>query len=232
MRNIAQVSRRELEAHRTLVNGVTASVPAYTEVDTAGNKEWLVDVYIGPLLGISILRNVPIVPAAKENVTDMRQPVQLERSKQGKYTVVGRAKVMSAGMQTPEGSVLEPTYREIEVNLAALQCEFIADLDYTVTVFQIDEDEELQADEDEELQPVSAVDAFGQAVLGPDVDDDLVTAEVLDQLSPEPVEAAKTRHVRVDVATLGPPGDPLAMTWGDPDLPFQPAVSEVVELED
>lgn len=228
MRNIAQVSRRELEAHRVIVNGVTASVPLYAEVDTAGNKEWVVDVFIGPLLGISILRNVPIVPAAKENVTDIRQPVLLERSKQGKYTVVGRAKVMSAGVQTPEGSVLEPTYREIEVNLAALKCEFIADLDYSVSVFQADPGDQFQADAEQPLQAISAVDAWGNPVLGPDLDDDDIPPLLLQ----EPTTAGKTRHVKVLMATLGPPGNALAMSWGDPTKPFQPAVSEIVELED
>ncbi len=223
MRNIAQISRRELDAHRTLVNGVTASVPAYIEVDTAGNKEWVVDVYIGPLLGLSILRNVPIIPAAKQNVTDMRQPVQLERSKQGKYTVVGRAKVMSAGMQTPEGTVLEPTYREIEVNLAVIQCEHIADLDYTVSALQVDS-EPFQADAEEVLQEVTAVDAFGEIVLGPDAENPP------DLIANEDVTVAKTRHVRVAVSTFGPPGDPNAMVWGTSAL--QPSVQEVLELED
>lgn len=226
MRNVAQISRRELEAHRVLVNGVTASVPAYVEADTAGNKEWVVDVYIGPLLGLSIIRNVPIIPAAKQLVTDVRQPVQLERSKQGKYTVVGRAKVMTAGMQTPEQSILEPTFREVEVNLAALKCEHIADLDYEVSPFQADPNEELQANEDEELQQISATDAFGVQVMGPDADEDAST----ELIELAPAVNAKTRHVRVDVATLGPPGDPLAMVWGTSAL--QPMVSEVIELED
>lgn len=224
MRNVAQVARRELEAHRVLVNGVTASVPAYLEVDTAGNKEWVVDVFIGPLLGMSTLKNVPIVPAAKENVTDIRQPVLLERSKQGKYTVVGRAKVMAAGVQMPDGSIMEPTFREIYVNLAVLQCEFLADLDYTAEPFQANPGDQLQADPEEPLQEISATDAFGEVVLGPNAVEDLP------QISLEETTVATTKHVRVLMAKLGPKGDPLAMVWGESVL--QPAVTEVLELED
>jgi hypothetical protein len=229
-RNVALVSRREIIAHRRLVNGVTASVPAYSAVDTAGNKEWVVDVYIGPLQGESILKAVPIVPAAKNLITDIRQPVQLERSKQGKYTVVGRAKVMSAGVQTPEGTILEPTFREYEVNLAELRLTHVADLDYSVSVYQADPGQEYQADPEQAFQQIAATDAFGHPVLGPDAEADPCGSA--DAVSLTPIRYGKTRHVRIAMAKYGPKGDPLAMSWGDPTKPYQPAVQEVIELQD
>jgi len=231
MKNVALVSAREIADKQVVVNGVTASPPKYIEVDPAGNKEWVVDVYIGPLVDVSILRNVPIVPAAKQNVTDIRQPVQLERSKQGKYTVVGRAKVMSAGVQTPDGTILEPQFREVEVNMAQLDILHVADLDYTAEMLQADEDPDtgtqLQADEDEPLQLITALDAFGHPV-GTE-DDDCSNPELV---SLTPVTQGKTRHVRIDMATLGLYGDPEAMQWGDPDSELQPAIQIVEELED
>ena len=226
MRNVANVAKREILDKQILVNGVTASVPMYLEVDTQGNKEWVVDVYIGPLLQQAILYKVPIIPAAKQLVTDIRQPVQLEKSKQGFYTVVGRAKVMSAGTQTPEGSILEPTFREVEVNLAQLDIVHVTDLDYEATVLQADPDEQLQADAEEELQAITVTDAFGH-----EVTDDGDCADAGNG-SLEPIQNGVTRHVRIDVAMLGPYGDPLAMRWGDPDSVLQPAVQEVLELED
>lgn len=225
MRNVALVSAREIADKQVVVNGVTASVPAYVEVDSAGHKEWVVDVYIGPLLDVSIIRNVPIISTAKSLITDIRQPVQLERSKQGKYTVVGRAKVMAAGLQTPDGSILEPTFREVEVNMAELDILHVADLDYTAAPLQADPDQVLQADPDQPLQLITATDAFGHAVGGPDDPCSNPSA-----VSMDPVTRGVTRHVRVDMAKLGPYGDPEAMRWGESVL--QPAVQTVEELED
>lgn len=231
MKNVGLISRREIDEHRVLVNGVTASVPMYIEVDSNDNKEWVVDVFIGPLLGESIIFRVPIVPAAKQLITDIRQPVQLERSKQGFYTVVGRAKVLSAGVMGPDDTILEPTFREIEVNLAQIDALHIADLDYTVEELQHDTDEltgdQLQADPDEPLQVESAVDAFGHPVLSEEDDCSNPSA-----VSLEPIKESKTRHIRIDVAMLGPYGDPEAMQWGDPFSQLQPSIQVVEELVD
>lgn len=227
MRNIANVSKREIFTRRRLVNGVTASVPMYTVVDGAGQKEWTVDVYIGPYVDQSIIFAVPIVPAAKQNITDIRQPVQLERSTQGKYTVVGRAKVMSPGVQTPDGSILEPTFREVEVNLAELELSFIADLDYQISRYQSTPSQQYQSSPDQPFQTVTATDAFGHPVLGDDADCGSPDAVTL-----APTSRAVTRHVLITMATYGPPGDPGAMSWGDPNKPYQPAVQRVIELED
>ena len=67
-RNVALFGRRELIAHRQFVEGVTATVPAYKVVDEVGNKEWVVDVYIGPAenVELNIVRDVPIPPYARQ----------------------------------------------------------------------------------------------------------------------------------------------------------------------
>ncbi len=220
MRNTALVGRREIEAQRDIVVGVTASLPVYKAADDAGNKEWVVDVYLGPLEEVTkaIIRNVPIAPAATELVADIRQPVTLFRSRQGKYTVTGRAKILTAGAQMPAGSILEPTYRKTVYNLAALRVEHVADLDYTVQA--LGDRPCLQADPETPLQVVNAFDAFGAQVVGPVVEDE-------GRFGRAAAEVATTRHTLIRMATLGPPGDPGAMRFGVSEL--QPAVQVTIE---
>ena len=222
MRNVAQVGRREIEAQRDIVVGVTASVPAYKVADDAGNKEWVVDVYLGPLEEVekAIVRNVPIAPNAKELVADIRQPVQLFRSRQGKYTVTGRAKILAAGAQMPGGSIAEPTYRRTVYNLAALRAEFIADLDYTLQT--LGGRAALQVDPEDALQEIRAFDAFGNQVAGLGVD-----PEDEGRFGHAETTETRTRHTVLRMATLGPPGASGAMQFGVSEL--QPAVQVVVE---
>jgi hypothetical protein len=223
MRNVAQLGRRELEAHRDIVVGVTSSVPAYKIVDDAGHKEWVVDVYIGPLEDVekAIVRDVPIAAYAKELVGDIRQPVQLFRSKQGKYTVTGRAKILTAGAQMPDGSITEPTFRSVSYNLAELELEYVADLDYSLETLG-GFGAVLQATEDTPLQTIRGYDAFGNQVIGPEL------PEVAPRFSIEPVVVVRTRHTVLTMSTLGPPGDPGAMRWGVG--PLQEALPRIVEL--
>lgn len=227
MRNIGAVAKQQIYAQRWLVTGVTASVPAYKEIDSLGNKEWVVDVYLGPLetQSTNIIVDVPIAPYAKQLVTGIRLPITLARSKQGKYTVVGRAKVLAAGAQMPDESILEPSYHEVHHNLAQLGLLFVADLDYALEPLQTDSDTVLQADEDEPLQQVTATDAFGRQVVGPDAEDPP------DLYDPDGITTTKARHVLFEPAKLGPYGDSDAMKWGDPDSVLQPTIRKVVELE-
>ena len=206
MRNIAQIGRRELVAHRRFVTGVTATVPAYKEVDSVGNKEWVVDVYIGPLdvQEPNIVREVPIAPYARQVVGDIRQPVLLERSKQGRYTLVGRAKTMPAGAQTPEGSILEPTYHRIEHNLAQLKATFIADLTYQLEGWG----HLVWGEEDKPWQEVLAFDAFGNQVLGEGADEEIA------QLSLEPIKITTTRHYVLTLRGWGLPAAEGGFRWG------------------
>lgn len=222
VKNLALFGRRELTAHRRFVTGVTASVPKYKALDSDENKEWVVDVYLGALgtEETNVVVDVPIAPYARQLITDIKQPVTLERSKQGMYTVIGRAKIMTAGAMGSEGSIDEPTYHQVSHNLANLQLRFIADLDYVLESLQASAGTQLQADVDEPLQVVRAYDAFGNQVIGPEADD------APELLATEAEEVVVTRHVRIMMAKFGPKGDPLAMDWGVSEL--QPAVQEIV----
>ncbi|MGH9462435.1 MAG: hypothetical protein ACRD1X_14555 [Vicinamibacteria bacterium] len=220
MRNLAQFGRRELVAHRRFVTGVTASAPAYKEVDPLGNKEWVVDVYIGPLeeVELNIVRDVPIAPYARQVVGDLRQPVLLERSKQGRYTLVGRAKTMPSGAQMPEGSILEPTYHRIEFNLAELRTTFVADLTYELEGW----DEKIW-DDGEPWQRITGTDAFGNLVVGPDVDPE----DAIPLLEPAGFKQTLARHTVLSLRTWGNPLDECGFRW-DVD-PWNAACPKIVE---
>lgn len=191
MRNIARLGRRELIAHRTFDVGMTASVPAYKEVDGDGHKEWVVDVYFAPSAGAneSVLKDIVVVPAARDLVGDIGQPVRLERSKQGKYTVVGRSKFIPSGAQSSTGTILEPTFHETKVNLADLGLLFIPDLDFEVGAWKSGPYKE------GDYRPVRATDAFGHQVMGPEVPAELVPAS----LGLEPRRTVTTRHVQFGI---------------------------------
>lgn len=238
MRNVAQVGRRELHAHRQIVFGVTASEPRYQVIDSEGNKEWVIDVYIGPLEHIeqNVVFDVPIASYARHLVGDVKQPVSLERSKQGKYTVIGRAKTMPAGAQFEEGDVDTPTFQFVQHNFADLGLLWLPDLDWTLEELQVDEDTPLQADEDEPLQQIRAFDAFGLQVVGPEAvapgdypDGSLPpapsgstspSAEKGALYSPDPIKSTTTKHLKIIPSKLGPKGDPEAMDWGVSVLSF------------
>lgn len=223
-KNVALFGRRELESHRQFVDGMTASVPKYADVDLDGAKEWVVDVYLGPAENPDpvIIRDVPIAPYAKQLVSTMREPVTLARSKQGKYTVIGRAKIMPAGAQTEDGSIFEPTYHFVTHNYADLKIRHVADVDYVLEVLQETPSTPLQATPTEPLQIIRGYDAFGFQVLGPEatiedpaigIDGEVVT---------------RTRHIRISMSKFGPKGDPAAMIWGTSAL--QIPIQEVIEL--
>lgn len=207
MKNIAQIGRRELVAHRRFVTGVTATVPAYKAIDPVGNKEWVADVFIGPLdvAEPNIARDVPIAPYARQVVGDIRQPVLLERSKQGRYTVVGRAKTLPAGAQMPEGSILEPTYHRIEHNLSQLRVSHIADLDWELEGWG-----EKVWDDGEPWQRVTAVDAFGNLVMGEGIE----PGDVPPQLAPAGTVVTTTRHYLLTLRTWGNPTVEGGFRWG------------------
>jgi hypothetical protein len=216
LRNIAQIGRREVEEHRRTLHGITAEAPRYAVVDQAGHKEWVVDVYLGPPghVGTAIARNCPIAPIAHDLVTDVRMPVQLEKLKQGKLTVIGRSKYVPAGAQTPDGSILEPTYHEIEVNLAALGLIWIADLDYERVPWG--------------SQPWGAfpwgiskiTDAFGVQIYGEDVDPE----DVPPALAPAAARTVTTRHTKIARIPWG------SRPWGQ--FPWGGHEQTVIELEE
>lgn len=195
MRNIARISRREIQAHRQIEIGLTASVPVQKEVDSLGHKEWVVDVYFAPVTGgpQSILKDILVAPTAKKLIGDIRQPVELHRSKQGKYTVVGRAKVVPSGAQMPDGSILEPNFHETKVNLADLGLLHIPDLDYEVGAVGD------TAVGSGDVQPIKAWNAFGNQVMGEGVEEEDVPAE----LGLEPKKTTTTRHTIITIKPVG-----------------------------
>lgn len=188
MRNIAQIGRREVEAHRKTLNGITAERPRYVVVDQAGHKEWVVDVYVGPLgqEQLNIIRNVPIAPVAHNLIADVRQPVEMERSKQGRYTITKRAKVVPAGAQLPGGTILEPTYHLIQPNLADLGLLFTADLYYEREGWGW----RPWGQPGKPWQEVTIRDAFGAVLVGPGMEPDEIPA----LYNPAPIRTTTTRH--------------------------------------
>jgi len=200
MTNVRRIARSELQEHRRTINGITAEAPRYDVVDPAGNKEWVVDVYLGPLDrgNPSIARSCPIAPVAHELITDVRQPVELERNKQGKLTVVGKSKHIPAGTQTPAGSILDPNYQEVKPNLAELGLLWISDMDYNRTPWG------LKAWGTFAWGEITITDAFGAVVAGPDV----ATEDVPEMLSPVPSQSVTTRHTKIARIPWG------ARAWG------------------
>lgn len=217
-------ARSEIEAHRRTRSGVTASVPGYKVVDGAGNKEFVVDVYLGPVQNADseVIKDVPIAHYARQRVTDIYQPIVLEISKEGKLTVIGRAKIFLAGLQTPEQSILEPTYHEFTHNLQSLRLLWLQDLDWTLTVFQATPSTKFQETPSTPFQTIRAFNAFGKQLVGPEA------PVVPPQVVPIPVATGSTIHTRIVPAKFGPKGDPLAMNWGV--SVFQPMVIERIEV--
>ncbi len=208
MKNAALLARREMEAHRRLVTGLTACQPQYKVVDPSGHKEFVVDVYLDPLLQTeqNIARDVPVAPYAAQLVTGARQPVQLERSKQGKYTVVARAKVAPAGWQAPEGSILEPTYNQIVYNLAELDALHLANLTFQKERWGI----KAWGAPGKVWQDIIGTDAFGNQVMGGTIDPE----DVPEKIRLDPVTRTKVRHIIMTRKTWGPVGGEHALRWG------------------
>lgn len=187
----AHDARREVEAHRRTIVGITVEKPRYVVVDAALAKEWVVDVYIGQgeIDDKRIIRDCPIAPYARNLIGDVRQPVELARSKQGKYTVIGRSKTVPAGTQMPQGSILEPNFHKIELNLAQLGLLWTVDLTYQLEAWGT----MVYGAPGKAFQVVRAYDAFGAQVLGPEVDEDAMPPA----LALEPAKTTTTRHMLV-----------------------------------
>ncbi len=208
MKNVAGITRREVQAHRRFVTGLTASYPQYKAVDAVGNKEFVADIYLGPLLQteVNIIRDVPVAKYAQNLVTGIRMPVLLERSKQGKYTVVARADTQPPGAQGPEGSILEPTYNQIEYNLAELDVLHIADITYQKEQWGA----KPWGAPGKPWQDIIGTDAFGNQVMGGDV----AAEDVPEEISLVPVVHTTTRHILIQRKTWGPIGGAHALRWG------------------
>jgi hypothetical protein len=216
MRNIALAAKRQLDYQRKLVNGFTASQPAYKELDLAGHKEWVVDVYAGPTEGpdLKILTDVPIAPYARNLVSGLNIPVLLERSRQGCYTVIGRSKVMTAGAQTEGGSVFDPTYHLVTHNLADLGALHVADLDWEVEEFGDPYDDDAIEWDVDEFMVARAWNAFGRQVAGPGATDPVAA------VAPAPKRVTTVKHVKIGMSEFGDPGDEDAIVWDVSEFEF------------
>ncbi len=224
-RNVAQWGARELQASRHFVTGVTASVPAYVDADQDGNKEWVADVYLGPLdsIGNGVVEAVPIAPIARALITDIRQPVVMERSREGRYTIIDRAKNMPAGVSFG-GDVPDGTYVETRHNYAELGLRFVADIDWELELLQATGATPLQATADEPFQLLRGRNAFGRLVVGPPVE----VPEPEEAAAQEPEEIAVERRVRILLAPFqATPTTPFQANAADV---FQGVVRQVLEV--
>ncbi len=218
-RNAAVIAARQIEAQAQFVSGLTCSVPVYKVVDALGDQQWVVNVYIGPPApnSTNIIYDVPIAPYALNLVANLNSPVMMQVSKQGLYTIIGAAQILPAGAQTPSGSILTPTYQEIQYNLAELRLTFIADIDYELEPWG----EKHWAEPGLPWQQISASDAFGFQVMGPD----LGPPSLLD---PTAATITTTRHVQLTLRAWGPGGDPDALIWGT--TPWGAPLVKTIEL--
>ncbi len=220
-RNIAQISRLEVEAHRQFALGITASDPEFKEVDGAGNKGWVIDVYTGPVIDDEagtedgILSDVPIASVARAVVGQKNIPVLLERSRQTGWTVVGRSETARAGYVL--GTVTEDNYHRRLYNYRALKLLHLPDLDFTVETFGA-ATARWKAGDTTEMQIVRATDAFGHQVMGPEVTNP--PQKTQDKLSAVPLTTGKSRHLVARAERFGEAvtrwnsGDTSAMQTG------------------
>lgn len=213
-RDIAQIARQEIEAHRQFKIGVTTTDPDWKDVDAIGNKGWVIDVHLGPYVddpdGVeeNVLVDVPISQVARAVVGQKNIPVLMERSKQMGWTVVGRSHVLPAGYAI--GTILEETYHRFQYNYRSLLMLHVADLDYTLETF----DEAVarwNGGDTSRMQIVRAWDAFGHQVEGPEVTNP--PQEIQDKLSSAPLKTGTARHLVVHAETF----DEAVARWNGGD---------------
>lgn len=203
-RNVAVIGRREVEAHRQFVTGITACDPVWKEVDAAGNKGWVVDVFLdsgyedldGTITGK--LFDVSMSSQARQKVSEEGQPVVLERSKQMGWTVIGRADVVPAGFAI--GTIYEENYHRFQYNFRSLKLSHVPDLDWELETLG-DAVSRWNGGDESAFQLVRAWDAFGHQVLGPEVINP--PQEVQDRLSAQPKTKLTKRHLVIRPETLG-----------------------------
>lgn len=203
-RDIALLGRMEVEANRRFSFGMTASEPDWTEVDLAGNKGWVIDVFMGPEyedngeLHDNILKDVPIAEFARAHVGEKNIPVLLERTRQMGWTVAGRSHVIPGGFQSTD--ILEETYNRIEHNYRDLRLLHVPDLDFTLET--LGEGVARWNSGDESVaQIVRAFDAFGVQIYGPEVASP--PQDVQDRLEVIPLTRKTVRHLKARMETLG-----------------------------
>lgn len=203
-RNIAAISRMELEAARQFIRGTTASDPVWKEIDGAGNKGWVIDIFLGPIADDAdgtqdgLLEDVPIASVARAVVGQNNIPVLLERSRQTGWTVVGRSDTAPAGYDP--GTILEDNYHRFLYNYRELRLMHLPDLDFVLETFG-EATARWKAGDTTAMQIVRAFDAFGHQVLGPGVTNPPVPIQ--NKLSIVPRKTGKKRHLVNRSETFG-----------------------------
>ena len=194
--NIAEIGRMEIEASRQFMRGMTASDPDWIEIDNAGNKGWVIDVYIGPIVDDEagtedgLLEDVPIASVARAVIGQKNIPIILERSRQTGWTVVGRSDTAPAGYDP--GTITEDNYHRFTYNYRALKLLHLPDLDFKLETFG-EAVARWNAGDTTAMQIVRAFDAFGHQVFGPGVTNP--PQKTQDKLSHVPLQEGKKRHL-------------------------------------
>ena len=107
------VARREVERHRELFLGLTASVPRF-DSNSDGLMEYTCSVRVGAKENQGLVENVLISQWAHGIVTDFNIPVIMERSAAGRLTIISRAELI-----LPEVRVTSYSYGTLGVPFAA-----------------------------------------------------------------------------------------------------------------
>jgi len=203
-RNNAAIARMEIEASRQFSRGITASEPTFKEIDGAGNKGTVIDVYVGPIIDDEdgtqdgILHDLPIASVARAVVSLKNIPVILERSRQTGWTVVGRSEMAPAGYVL--GTVAEDNYHRILYNYRGLKLMHLPDLDFQLETFG-EAVARWNAGDTSAMQIVRIFDAFGHQVGGPGVTNP--TQIIQDKLSIVSKKTGKKRHLESRMETFG-----------------------------
>ncbi len=93
----AEVARREVDRHRQRFIGITINAPIFKDVN--GVLEYVVDVRIGTNETFEIVREVLIAQEAQGIVTDAKVPVTIERSENGRLSIIARSDVRLPDIQ-------------------------------------------------------------------------------------------------------------------------------------
>ncbi len=87
----AEVARREVNRHRQRFIGITINAPIFKNVN--GVLEYVVDVRIGVDETFEVVREVLIAQEAQGIVTDQAVPVTIERSENGRLSIIARSDI-------------------------------------------------------------------------------------------------------------------------------------------
>ncbi len=93
----AEVARREVDRHRQRFIGITINAPIFKDVN--GALEYVVDVRIGTNEKFEIVREILIAQEAQGIVTDAKVPVTIERSENGRLSIISRSDVRLPDIQ-------------------------------------------------------------------------------------------------------------------------------------